>query len=342
MPESEVTKTNICGKYKTFVEGDYGHEIVTSNVGIVADASKAPQKVVVIIGESLSRSHCSVYGYEKQTQPYLESLVADSSMVVFDQPTAPALHTIEVFKYIIGTWNGEPDRNWYECPTFLEIARRSGYRLSWISNQSPKGVYDNPVKKIADYCDRLCFTGNGMNGSAGMNKSDGKDGLLIPMTKKWIDDVKDLSVIHLMGSHVAYHLRYPKEYDKFFTSDYDRPTKRERSVLKCYDNSVLYNDMVVHSLMKMYDGQDAVVIYFSDHAQDMFESDSHYFGHGRDNVPASVTAAAAIPMMVYMTPEFRVKHPDTEAYIRDVATRPFNTTGLTDMLMKIMHTNFAK
>ena len=154
--------------------------------------------------------------------------------------------------------------------------------------------------------------------------------------------VRDLSVIHLLGSHVAYYLRYPKHYNRFRPADYDRPTRRQRIVLSSYDNTVLYNDMVVSRLMRLYDRQDAIVIYFSDHAQDLFESDRHFFGHGRDGVPASEAAAAAIPMMVYMTPAFRRRHPDTEALIRRAAARPFNTTDLTVLLMQIMHTEFAE
>lgn len=342
MPESDVTKTNICGKIDAFTGQDFGHEIEPTGVPLVTDAARAPQKIVVIIGESLSRSHCSLYGYGRPTQPRLGRLAADSLLVVFSQPTAPALHTIAAFKYIVGTWNGEADRDWFRCPTFLEVARRSGYRLSWISNQSPKGVYDNPVKKIADFCDRLAFTDNGMIGSKGMRVSDDLDSLLIPIVQKWNDDVKDLSVIHLLGSHVAYYLRYPKHYNRFRRADYDRPTDRQRIVLSSYDNTVLYNDMVVSELMKLYDGQDAVVIYFSDHAQDLFESDRHFFGHGRDGNPVSEAAAAAIPMMVYMTPVFRSAHPDTEALIRSTAARPFNTTDLTALLMQIMHTDFAE
>lgn len=342
MPESDVTKTNICGKIDAFTGQDFGQAIEPTGVPLVTDAARAPQKIVVIIGESLSRSHCSLYGYGRPTQPHLARLAADSSLVVFKEPVAPALHTIAAFRYIVGTWNGEADREWYRCPTFLEVARRSGYRLSWISNQSPKGIYDNPVKKIADYCDRLAFTDNGMIGSKGMRISDDLDSLLIPMTQRWNDDVRDLSVIHLLGSHVAYYLRYPKHYNRFRPADYDRPTRRQRIVLSSYDNTVLYNDMVVSRLMRLYDRQDAVVIYFSDHAQDLFESDRHFFGHGRDGVPASEAAAAAIPMMVYMTPAFRRRHPDTEALIRRAAARPFNTTDLTVLLMQIMHTEFAE
>ncbi|MGM9852747.1 MAG: phosphoethanolamine transferase [Muribaculaceae bacterium] len=342
MPESDVTRTNICGKTDAFTGQDFGHGIVPTGVPLVTDADAAPQKIVVIIGESLSRSHCSLYGYGRPTQPRLARLAADSSLVVFSQPTAPALHTIAAFRYIIGTWNGQADHNWYDCPTFLEVARRSGYRLSWISNQSPKGVYDNPVKKIADFCDRLAFTDNGMIGSKGMRIGDDLDSLLIPMAQRWNDGARDLSVIHLLGSHVAYWLRYPPHYGRFRRADYpDLPTDRQRIVLSSYDNTVLYNDMVVSRLMRLYDRQDAVVIYFSDHAQDLFESDRHFFGHGRDGVPASESAAAAIPMMVYMTPAFRRRHPDTEALIRRASARPFNTTDLTALLMQIMHTEFA-
>ena len=53
---------------------------------------------------------------------------------------------------------------------------------------------------------------------------------------------------HLMGSHSSYSKRYPAEYNIF--TDYS--TKKEK-IINEYDNSVLYNDFIVDSLLNILD-----------------------------------------------------------------------------------------
>jgi heptose-I-phosphate ethanolaminephosphotransferase len=54
-----------------------------------------------------------------------------------------------------------------------------------------------------------------------------------------------------------------------------------------YDNSVLYNDYVVSEIIKCFADKDAVVLYFSDHAIDLFETDEKYCGHALSNNASS-------------------------------------------------------
>lgn len=332
-----VTGTNFRNKIATFATLDTGHAVVPQNPSVAHDPSDAPRKIVVIIGESLCRSHCSLYGYEKCTQPLLELLRDRGELYVFSHPSSPAVHTMASLQRIVGTWDGDPRVNWYECPTFIEIARLSGYRVSWISNQSCKGVYDNPVVKIAEFCDRRRFTSDGMYGI----ESGGYDEAIVAPVKEWIDDRKDLTVIHLMGSHVSYANRYPPGYAVFKASDYGHLPSTQRSTVACYDNSVLYNDSVVGVLMAAYAGQDAVVFYFSDHAQDLYDTDPAYFGHSRPEDPASVAVGKAVPLLVYMSPVFQTRHPGMARRIAASVGNDADLSNFTYTLMDVMHTRFT-
>ena len=310
-PPQLVTKVNLRGKTATFMRLDLGHEIEPQNPELRQISTDKPQKIVVIIGESLSRTHCSLYGYGRDTQPLLTRLRDDSSLVVFSHPTAPACHTMAALQRVVGTWDGEESHRWYECPTFIEVARLSGYPVTWLSNQAAKGIYDNPVVKIAEFCDRHRFTNGGMMGV----NSGGYDEALLPLIDEAMTSSADLTVIHLPSL--------------------------QRETIAAYDNSVLYNDFVVSSIMNRYAGKDAVVIYFSDHAQDLYRSSPTYCGHTRADNPVSVEAGREIPFMVYLPRPFRVAHPAIAARIKAAANRQVNTTDLIYTLMDLTGTTFA-
>ena len=336
-PLQLVTKVNLRGKAATFMRLDLGHEIVPQHPGLTQISSDCPQKIVVIIGESLSRTHCSLYGYGRLTQPRLGQLREDSSLIVFSNPTAPACHTMAALQRVIGTWDGEGSRSWYECPTFIEVARLSGYPVSWISNQASKGIYGNPVVKIAEFCDRHRFTNDGMMGV----NSGGYDEAVLPLIDDWMDHSRGLTVIHLMGSHISYDNRYPAAYGRFMPGDYPELPSHQRETIAAYDNSVLYNDFVVSSILDRYADKDAVVIYFSDHAQDLYRSSLTYCGHTRADDPVSVEAGREIPFMVYLAEPFRRAHPALAERIIRSADREVNTTYLIYTIMDLAGTTFA-
>lgn len=336
-PLQLVTKVNLRGKTATFMHLDLGHEIVPQHPELTQISSDRPQKIVVIIGESLSRTHCSLYGYGRLTQPRLGQLRKDSSLIVFSNPTAPACHTMAALQRVVGTWDGEDSRRWYECPTFIEVARLSGYPVSWISNQASKGIYDNPVVKIAEFCDRHRFTNDGMMGV----NSGGFDEAVLPLIDEWMTPDSDLTVIHLMGSHISYDNRYPATFGRFAPADYPELPSHQRETIAAYDNSVLYNDSVVSSIFSRYADKDAVVIYFSDHAQDLYRSSLTYCGHTRADDPVSVDAGREIPLMIYLPEPFRRAHPALAERIIRSADRPVNTTDLTYTIMDLAGTTFA-
>jgi lipid A ethanolaminephosphotransferase len=88
-----------------------------------------------------------------------------------------------------------------------------------------------------------------------------------------------LVVMHMLGSHgPGYHLRYPREFEKF------TPVCRETNFSKCrvedivnaYDNTVLYTDHLlanaIRSLQALGDRADTALIYVSDHGESLGEN----------------------------------------------------------------------
>lgn len=334
--KSVVHSTNLTGKCVAFAELDLGHEIEPQHPRLRLHQGDIPSQIVLIIGESHSRSHSSLYGYSKQTQPQLEQLAADSMLCVFRHPMSPGLHTMESLQKIIGTYNGETNRHWYDCVTLLEVANLAGYRTIWLSNQSNKGFHEDPIVKMAQFCNVREFTDNNTNGYTGY------DGELLSLLDKYLPAThRTLTILHLQGSHVDYNWRYPSEYGHFKPTDYPDSTAKQQKILAAYDNSILYNDYVVSSVMKRFENTDAIVIYLSDHAQDLFESSAAFFGHGKEGDRTSMYYGAAIPFYVYMSPTFKTNHSALVSRIYSSANKAFNLTDLIYTMMDIMGASFA-
>lgn len=328
------------GKIYTFMQVstpiDLRQYQVNPNLKHVSD--RQPKNVVMIIGESFSKTHSSLYGYDKQTNPYLATLKDKGLLFIFNHVQSPALNTIPVFQSLMSTYKPEykDSINWYECITLQEILQKVDYHTYWISNQSQKGFHDNVITKYAELCDEMYFVGNRFTA---MGKRD-FDEIIIDPIKKCIKlgDTDSLSFyfVHLMGSHPDFKKRYPSGFDKFQAEDYPNKPRKQRSQLATYDNSILYNDSIVYTIMNLYKNKEAIIFYFSDHALDVYDSRDDYVGHARYNNKKSAEAGSAIPFMIYMTPLYQKKFPEKKMLIQSKLDTPYRTDNLIYTIMDII------
>jgi heptose-I-phosphate ethanolaminephosphotransferase len=293
--------------------------------------------IVIVIGESLNKTHCSLYGYEKNTNPIL-SQMPDSLLHVFANVQSPATGTLPSFCCFMTTSDNTDASISFNYPNIIEISQKSGYKLTWISNQSEKGLYDNGVAKLAHIADSTIWNGNRYSGMQRMNK----DGELLDIINNYnSSSSNNVVIVHLMGSHEEFSRRYPSSYAIFKTSDYQKFPENQRSRRAEYDNSVLYNDYVVSSIFKTYSNQDAVVLYFSDHAIDIFEGDPNFCGHAMPGNKKSEQVSKLIPFMIYTSPKFRENHKDLTSMIEQSVDIDFNTTDLPYMVMQLLGVTFS-
>lgn len=333
---SESWQYKFYNKIVAFVSYDLPPDLRDYKKSLKLEFSKAdiPQYIVLVLGESFSRSHSSLYGYEKETNPFLSILRDSSALCVYDNALAPATHTIPCVKSIMSTYKAEyrDSINWYECVSLPQVMSEIGYKTIWISNQSPSGVYDNVAARYAQLCDTTIYVGNKY---VGVGKTDLDAKVLDVIREDHILNTNDncFIVIHLMGSHSSYSNRYPLEWSKFSSADYMRCLENQRQVLAEYDNSVLYNDFVVSEIFKILSDKECISYYFSDHSLDLFESSDNYFGYAKENNNLSKKASLSIPYMIFGSPSFRNNFP-TEWY--NIKSNASNTIYTEDTIQYIM------
>ena len=295
---------------------------------------RRPRNIVMIIGESFAKGHSSLYGYEKETNPCLAKLQADSLLFVFDHVVASGAHTIEAFKGFMSTYRAEygDTVEWYSCPTLVDVLRACHYKTTWISNQSKSGFYDNLISKYAELCDTCIFIGDKM---AGMTRKT-FDGELVEVTRKVKRFAKgnQFYFIHLLGSHARYCERYPSAYNQFDEKEYQRPSEHQRIQLATYDNSILYNDFVVSELMKLFVDEESIVFYFSDHGLDIYQSNADYFGHAISGVNEHF--GLQIPFVVFTSSLFQIHYPQLMQRIKGSLNRTYNTEDMIYTVMDVL------
>ena len=302
------------------------------NPDVVVQPQETPDNIVLLVGESFTKLHSSLYGYDKITNPLLAAMAAEGEVYVYKNVSSACTSTIPAIKSLMTSWLESVDsgKTWYKCLTLIEIMQTAGYKTYWISNQSKTGIYDNEVGRYADLCDEQSFVGNMHSGT----KRSDLDECLLPFIEEKVEQSsgKSFFIIQMMGSHRDYSLRYSDEYKNFTPQDYNathpRLSKKNKAVVAHYDNSILYNDYVVTEIMKLFKEEDAVVLYLSDHGQEVFDYDDEFFGHSAEH-------GYDIPFMFYPTPAFREKHAGIVESIKNNTETEYRTDSLMYTIMDI-------
>ena len=312
----------------------YKHDIVLD-----IDERAKCKTIVFVIGESFAKQNSSLYGYEKETNPLLSQ---QNNLYIFRNVASPYTHTLDAVRSIMTTYVGENDSiNWYELIPIPEIMRAAGYRTYWLSSQYEYGILDNLITCFAKTCDEKIFVRN----QVAVNEGAVYDGRLIPVLKNIIEssstNEEKFFIINLMGSHCSFKDRYPKEFEHFTPADYeDRNLSTEsKQLLAEYDNSILYNDYVINSIIDVVKEKDAIVIYFSDHGLDVFNTSDNYIGHAKIGNNESVRMGKEIPFMVYITDEYKRLRPEIENRINNTQNKYFRTDSVMYTIMDIAGIN---
>lgn len=304
---------------------------------LVKSRNNQPDDIVLIIGESHCKSHCSLYDYEKNTNPLLNERKRNEELFVFTDVVSAATTTIPSFKYMMSTYSYQSSLSWYEEQTLPQIIKEAGYTSYWFSNQSKLGFWNNVIVKYANLFDSTYFYEDLVSNDHANNYDEG----VLSLRKQYAirDDSKKFIVYHLMGSHPDFKQRSPNKFKHFQPYEYKGVDSNVDEILAEYDNSLLYNDFVVDSIISCYQQKDALVIYLSDHALDLFQTDNQYAGHAKAE-KESILCGIKIPFWIYVSPLFKKKHPLVVQRIKDSVNRSFMTDNLVYVLMDIMGVDF--
>lgn len=260
-----------------------------------------PQILVLVIGESLNKHHMSLYDYQRNTNPLLSKL--GDSLIVYKDVVAPHVHTIPVMRSLLSMTDLDNPSYFTQKPSMFELFNRAGYGTYLISNQE----FSEDFRSSYDIL--LSLAGNKYNVATYKQHDD----IVIPVLDKILNngDKRDkLIVIHLIGNHMAYEFRYPKEYivfnylkDRLVEDKPYRDDKAKKTIDK-YDNSVLYNDFIIYSIIEALKKQtdtEAAMLYLSDHGEELYDY-REFAGHAYEKVSPTM---CEIPFMVWMSASYR-------------------------------------
>ena len=314
--------------------------VATADKVKVDSCSHLSPNIVLIIGESYNRHHSSQYGYQMPTTPRQQKLERQGRLIKYTDVVSPWNLTSFVFKHLFSLYTVGDRGEWCDYPLFPELFRKAGYHVTFITNQflpkAKEAVYDfsggfflnNPKLSAAQFDSR----------NTRLHEFD-EDLLKDYDELQGQNGDNNLIIFHLLGQHVQYRQRSPKDRKHFKGDDYKemKPNlnARERQILADYDNAILYNDSIVTEIVKKFENEDAIVIYVPDHGEECYEGDMHFFCRMHS---AKVDARLAhaefdIPMWIWCSRKYIRRRPEIFREVVAARNRRYMTDALPHMLL---------
>ena len=303
----------------------------------IKSVNNEPHVIVLIIGEAFSKHHSSLYGYRKQTNPCLEALVSSGNLYLFKDVAAPYNKTHMMLKELLSVHDMDAQKPWNSYPLWPQIFKDAGYYVSFVSNQVPSSdnswyeTYFFQKKEVEqrcfDYRNNYAYRFD----EGILNELQTISGLGY--------HANELAILHLGGQHIYATSKFPHErFTRFHPSDYLPHSisidSRQAQELADYDNATLFNDYVVSRIMKWYEDREAIVVYLSDHGEEVHDY-RQFLGrsHAVEPTKEEIKYQYEVPFMIYLSDAYKQHHPDVVRQIKEAQTVKLMSDDLSFMLL---------
>lgn len=276
------------------------HAATVPTLALHAVAPPTPQVVILVIGESVRPDHLGLNGYARNTTPELAKLGAD--LLSFSDVASTANYTYAAVPNIVRRELAGGSA------TLVSVFREAGYRTAWFSNQQSDLFVANA--DLSDFSD--------VEWHQGLRQ----DSDLLPLLASCLKQCgeRQFIVLHMYGSHFPYDARYTRR-DQVFNPifrDAGLPTAAPRfrqELINSYDNTLLAADRFLAGVIAQADaaGKPAVVLYTSDHGENLYDDERQFFMHIG---PQPTRADTMVPLLLWGNQAYRAGHPDKLAALR--------------------------
>ena len=251
--------------------------------------------VVFVLGETTRHDHMSLFGYPRETTPWMEkekNLVALKG-VSCDTATKLSMRCMFVRE---GGVENDPQRTLKEKNVFA-VLKSLGFSSELYSMQSEVWFYNSINADSYEMREMLA------SAQAGSNKPF-DDMVLVPQLAGSLarhPKGKHLVVLHTKGSHYLYSQRYPREFARYQPEcqGIDAACTKEQ-LINAFDNSVLYVDYVLKNAIDQLRDKKAILIYAADHGESI-DANNHFHATPREIAPPE---QFRVPMLVWASDTF--------------------------------------
>jgi len=304
------------------------------NIRIDSCSHQCPN-IILVIGESFSKHHAQLYGYKYKTTPNMMRMRKEKNLAVMYDAITPWNLTSKVFKNMLSTSDMNKQGKWTDGVLFPAIMRKAGYKVAFLTNQYQKSTRQNGIDFNGSFflndpeLDTLCF-------DIRNEKHYALDGDFIKEYEHYQPASHNFIIFHLYGQHVKYNCRFDKSNQYFTADSLDRKklNLEQKQIVADYDNATRYNDQVFADICHYFEKDDAIVIYLSDHGEEVYDYIRMFGRTPGDNISAPIAYYEfEIPMVMWFSPVFKEKHADIVAKAKSVYKEPFISSNISQLVL---------
>lgn len=322
-----LTPTNVINSTYGYLKQRYAQPRQTETASDIRKSfnlsagSGIPSLLVLVVGETARAADFSLNGHARPTNP----LLAAKNVIYFSNVescgTATAVSLPCMFSDL-GEAGYSPAKA-RSRDNLLDILIRAGLDVIWLDNNSGcKGICGR-----ASYESLAARRDNEMTGLC-----DGSECLNEVLVKALQDRLPELKrdtvlVLHMKGSHgPAYFRRYPQRFETYKPAckSADLSNCDPESIHNAYDNSIIYTDFVLSSMIKTLQSNaqrvHSVLLYVSDHGESLGENGLYL--HGMPKLIAPRTQIE-IPMIAWISGVFPSTLPIDQDCLKNKRQEPY-------------------
>lgn len=256
--------------------------------------------VIFYIGETARYDHFQINGYNRPTTP---KLCTCSNIVSYSHVYSLANLTLNALPTLLTRAAPTDMSVLYNEKSIVEAFAEAGYKTAYISSNCD----DTYMIRIMNTCEyHYLFPKT-------FDAENSYDAALLPHVKAAYNQQCRMVLVHSLGSHFKYSMRYPKE-DEYFTPAFGAQEayvninqEHKEFLINAYDNSIRYTDKCLGELIDWVDSLDvpAVILYVSDHGESFWDDEHNFVLHG-SYVPTE--AEYHVPFVVWYSNEYKATH----------------------------------
>ena len=261
--------------------------------------------VIFVIGESFIKCHASLYGYPLVTTPNLQLQKEKGNLFAFTDVIAPYNYTSMSVKNMMSCNSLRESEKWFNCPYFPVLFKKAGYNVYFWSNQhetTDGTVYEYALNSYLyhqKFSDSIYEKTN--------SKTSEYDGQL---HKRFT--IKD---IHNNHSYI---------------------NEKKLQYIADYDNAILYGDYVLAEMMKSFADWNAVLVFLSDHGEEVFDYRDRMGRSYADKVDSLfLKYQYEIPFVIWCSDRFKSNYPEVVNDIQEAVSKPFMIDDVCQLLFHL-------
>ena len=276
---------------------------------------------VLVIGEAGRAENWELWGYQRETNPLLKN---EDNLILYKDALTQSNTTHKSVPLILSAADACHYEYLYTHKSIVTAFKEAGFKTIFLSNQTPNRSFTDYFAAEADIHVNVRPQADG--GLITVNKFDGE---MLPLIQQYVDSLSEnlFIVFHTYGSHFNYKERYPEEFAKFQPANATEVEyKNKDQLINAYDNSVLYTDYFLHSLIGILKNSeaDATMIYSPDHGEDLLDDNRKRFLHAS---PIPTYYQIHIPFLMWFSENYIDARPEKYEVARYNSSAPISSNA---------------